>query len=205
MRRFVVVGRTARADPGFLLDDVAGTSGRLDVLLRCVRAALLVSHGLRRDTVVDLVLQGTREGEAPAHKAVRVVGEHARFIRPDERSLAILMKKILTWGPNDATSSAFAHVKQGVYFAHAGLDEVLDATPAEALYFLEEGATDVRDVALAKDAIFVVGDHLGLDDDARKILAARGAVPLGLGPTSLHADDAIAVLTNELDRQDAAR
>ena len=57
-RRFVVIGQSATASPDFSLVDIAGTSGRLDVLLRCLRAALLVSHGLRRDTVVYLVLLG---------------------------------------------------------------------------------------------------------------------------------------------------
>ena len=32
MRRFVVIGRTASASPDFSLVDLAGTSGRLDVL-----------------------------------------------------------------------------------------------------------------------------------------------------------------------------
>src|SRR5260370_886010 len=60
VRRFVVIGQQASASNDFSLDDLPGSSGRLDVLLRCVRAALLVSHGLRRDVVVYLVLLGGR-------------------------------------------------------------------------------------------------------------------------------------------------
>ena len=41
-RRFVVIGQQASASPDFSLLDLPGTSGRLDVLLRCLRAALLV-------------------------------------------------------------------------------------------------------------------------------------------------------------------
>ena len=40
------------------------TSGRLDILLRCLRASLLVSHGLREDTIIYLVLMGGPQAHA---------------------------------------------------------------------------------------------------------------------------------------------
>src|SRR5580700_751427 len=93
-RRIVVIGQQARGSADFLLNDLAGTSGRLDVLVRCVRAAMLVSHGLRRDTVVYLVLLG----EPSAPKTLRFDGAAARFIRPEERALASLAQKMLGAG-----------------------------------------------------------------------------------------------------------
>src|SRR5271166_6138726 len=90
MRYFVVIGQNATASDDFLLDDLPGTSGRLDVLLRCVRAATLFSHGLRRDVVVYLVLGG-----GPRAPRVLRFDSKARFLRPDERSLGILAKKML--------------------------------------------------------------------------------------------------------------
>jgi len=90
-RRFVIVGQKATASPEFSLLDLPGTSGRLDVLLRCLRSALLVSHGLRRDTIVYLVLQGGPE----APRVLRIDGSAIRFVRPDERALALLVQKAL--------------------------------------------------------------------------------------------------------------
>jgi tRNA pseudouridine-54 N-methylase len=46
----------------------------------------------------------------------------------------------------------------------------------------------------------VVGDHLGFEAATRDRLGALGASPLSVGPESLHSEDAIAVLHNELDR-----
>src|SRR4051812_13724602 len=89
--RFVVVGHRAASTPDFLLNDIPGTSGRLDVLLRCLRARLLVSHGLRRDTEVYLVLLGG----AAAPRTLRFTGRAARYLRPDERSLATTVRKAL--------------------------------------------------------------------------------------------------------------
>jgi len=113
IRRFVLVGRIASASGDFLLDDVPGTSGRLDVLLRAIRAALLSSHGIRHDTVLDLVLlQGPR--------VVRIEGATVHFLRPDERSLAVLLKKVLTSGVDDAPG--FSRFRRGISLARGGLE-----------------------------------------------------------------------------------
>ena len=83
-RSFVVVGQKATAGGDFLIDDLPGTSGRIDVLVRCLRATLLSSHGLRRDCIAYLVLLGGPR----APRVLRVDGATAQFIRPDERALA---------------------------------------------------------------------------------------------------------------------
>jgi tRNA (pseudouridine54-N1)-methyltransferase len=196
MRRWVVIGRRASASPEFSLIDIAGTSGRLDVLLRCLRAALLVSHGLRRDTVVYLVLLG---GDS-APRAMRVDGAAVRFVRPDERALATMVKKALA---TPREGSGFVDVRPGIAIADGGLEVVLADLAPGAAYVLEEGATDVREARLdPASAIVFVGDHLGLDDEARAAIAAFGAAPIGVGPVSLHADDAITIACNELDRRE---
>jgi len=192
---FVIVGAKASASPDFRLDDLPGTSGRLDVLLRCVRAALLVSHGVRREVVVYLVLLGGPD----APRALRVTGAEARFLRPDERSLATLVKKSLA-APR--TGAGFVTVRPGVAVADGGLDVVLDDLGDASLWLLDEGGDDLRDVALGGGAAaFVLGDHTGLDAAARASLDARGARRVRVGPVSVHADDVVAIVTNELDRR----
>ena len=53
-RNFVVLGHRAHTAPDWKLDDLCGGGGRLDVLVRCVTAAMWVSHGLRRDTLLSV-------------------------------------------------------------------------------------------------------------------------------------------------------
>jgi tRNA (pseudouridine54-N1)-methyltransferase len=205
-RRFVIVGQKATASPDFSLIDIAGTSGRLDILLRCLRSALLVSHGLRRDTVVYLVLLG-----GPlAPRVLRVDGRHVRFIRPEERMLAILVQKALARSAPDAEPGVFVEIRPGLAVARGGVDAVLadlgsgGHTPG-ATYVLEEDARDLRDGPLASDDVVVfVGDHHGFDEPTRARLAAAGAVAIGVGPISVHADDAITIVCNEMDRRQAA-
>ncbi len=202
-RRFVVIGQQATASPDFSLLDIAGTSGRIDVLLRCLRAALLVSHGLRRDTIVYLVLLG-----GPlAPRVLRVDGRLVRFVRPDERQLAILVQKALLRLPDDNAKDAFFEVRAGLAVASGGLDCVLADLGAATIarYVLEENARDVRDGALpAEDVVVFVGDHHGFDAATRARLESLGATAIGIGPVSLHADDAITILQNEMDRRQSA-
>jgi tRNA (pseudouridine54-N1)-methyltransferase len=199
MRSFVVIGQTATASADFRLDDLPGSSGRLDVLLRCVRAALLVSHGLRPDVRVYLVLLG---GPA-APRVVRVDGNSARFLRPDERSLALLVQKTLAAAPAEL-GSAFVELRPGIALAQGGLDCALADVRGAALHVLDEQAPDVRSVELgSSDAAYVLGDHQGFAAGDRTKLAELAATSVSLGPLSLHSDDAIAILSNELDRRAA--
>lgn len=195
MKRFVVIGRRATASPDFLLVDVPGTAGRLDVLLRCLRAALLVSHGLRRDVVVYLVLLGGPR----APRCLRVEGAAARFLRPDERSLATLVQKALA---APAEGRAFVAVRPGIAVADGGLDAVIEDLGEGALYLLDEGGEDLREAVLdARDGVFIVGDHLGFDEATRARVDALHPVALRVGPVSVHADDVVALVSNELDRR----
>src|SRR5688572_11304785 len=134
MRRFVVVGQRASASPDFHLADIPSTSGRLDVLIRCLRAALLVSHGVRRDTVVYLALLGAKDRP----RVIRFDGPAARYMRPDERSLATVVKKALAI-ECEAAAGAFVEVRNGIAVAAGGLECVWDALTSSALYLLEEG------------------------------------------------------------------
>ncbi len=154
-----MVGQTASASGDFSTEDLPSSGGRIDVLLRCVRAALLVSHGVRRDVVVYLVLGGGPR----APRVLRIVGRDVQFLRPDERSLALLVKKVLSREtPSEGTS--FVAVKPGVSVAEGTLDCVLADAPQATLYCLAEEGADVRDETLdAADSLFILGDHLGFD------------------------------------------
>src|SRR5690348_362236 len=143
VRRFVVLGQTASASGDFSTEDLPSSSGRIDILLRSVRAALLVSHGVRRNVIVYLVLRGG----AQAPRVVRIVGRDAEFLRPDERSLALLVKKTLLHEAAHA-SSTFSEPKRGVSVAQGDLECVLADAPGAAPYRLDEDGVDLRDEPL---------------------------------------------------------
>jgi tRNA (pseudouridine54-N1)-methyltransferase len=194
-----VVGRTASASGDFSTEDLPSSGGRIDILLRSVRAALLVSHGVRRNVLVYLVLRGSDRGP----RVLRISGRDAQFLRPDERSLAHLVKKALSvpTTPGDG----FVEVRPGVSVVEGDVEAVLADAPDAAPYHLAEEGADIRHEPLdAPDALFFLGDHLGLDDATRARLEALRCRVVAVGPVSLHTDDVVTLVTNELDRRDAS-
>jgi tRNA (pseudouridine54-N1)-methyltransferase len=168
----------------------------LDVLLRAVRAALLVSHGLRRTVQVYLLLRGGG-GEA---RLLRINGTTAKFLRPDERSLATLVKKTLS--AVETASASFVEVRPGLELRQGDLSELLDELGDAPCFVLHEGGADIRAQSFASDdAWFFIGDHVGFDVVSLALLERRGCQRLSVGPLSLHSDDVVTLVSNELDRR----
>lgn len=196
MRRFIVIGHKAASAATFSKNDLGGSGGRLDILVRCVPAGLLVSHGLRDAAeVVTLHLGGP---EAP--KATRWSSSTVRSLYPDERSTSSLMERALKTG---TTGPVWQESTPGVSVAVLSFAELLDdvASPAGSLFVLEEDGEDITEVDVPADATFVLGDHLGFTEDERAELAKRGARRVSVGPVSLQADQCVVVLHNHLDRR----
>ena len=87
MRQFVVCGHDAPTTPEFPLDDLPSAAGRLDVLCRCVNSALFLSHGIRDEARVHLVLRD--------ELTVSFDGGSVRRLNPDERSTAATIRNAL--------------------------------------------------------------------------------------------------------------
>jgi tRNA (pseudouridine54-N1)-methyltransferase len=67
---------------------------------------------------------------------------------------------------------------------------------------LDEAAPDLRTQAITgDDAWFFIGDHLGFDVVSLALLERHGCQRISVGPVSLHSDDVVALVSNELDRR----
>jgi len=193
MRYFVVVGHKATTSPNFSLEDIPGTSGRLDILCRSVTAAFVISHGIRKDVCVYLVLLG---GDVP--KTIRLCGETLRHLNPDERTTAALLKKALAV----PATLEWAMSTSGIFVRTGGLAQVLEDLKSARLIYLREDGTNICGLGsgdLAGDAAFILGDHTGMTPEEEAIISGAGAEVVSLGPTSLHADHCIVLINWFLD------
>ncbi len=193
MRTFVVVGHKATISPNFSLEDIPGTSGRLDILCRCVNAAFVLSHGIRKDVTVYLVLLG---GNPP--KTICLKGEMLRHLNPDERTTAALLKKALAL----AARPEWAASTSGIFVRTGGLAEVIgDLMAMKLIYMKEDGAEigGIDDSSPPGDAAFILGDHQGMTSDEEAMLEQAGAMVVSVGSTSLHADHCIVIINWMLD------
>lgn len=193
MRNFIVVGHKATTTPNFSLEDIPGTSGRLDILCRAVTAAFVISHGIRKDVCVYLILLG---GEIP--KTIRLMGETLRHLNPDERTTAALLKKALAL----PAAAQWAMSTSGIFVRTGGLAPLLaDLKDAKLIYLREDGA-DIRGLevsGLSGETAFILGDHTGMTPEEEAQLEQSGAKVVSLGPTSLHADHCVVLLNWLLD------
>lgn len=189
MREFIVVAHEAPTEPDFPLDDLAGGAGRLDVLCRCVAAALLSSHGIRRDARIALVIRDTL--------TVRLDGSTVRSLAPDERAVAGLIRRALE-ATERAVGAQAVEVSPGVTVNRLGLAAALADAPGPVVH-LDETGEPVTVLDPVESVTFVLADHRSFTDDEVALLADRADRRLRLGPTRLHADQAITVAHHFLD------
>jgi tRNA (pseudouridine54-N1)-methyltransferase len=188
MKNFIVVGHVAKTTPDFSLEDIPGTSGRIDILCRCVTAAFVLSHGIRRDVGVYLVLLG-----AEPSKIIYLQGTELKHLNPDERTTAALIKKALAVEATQEWSKS----TPGIFVRTGGFAELVES--GVELIYLRENGSDLRGVALPDEPVFVLGDHQGMTEDEEALLEKAGARVVSVGPVSLHADHCIVLINNELD------
>jgi len=187
MTSFAIVGHLARTDGSFSLNDLPGSGGRMDVLCRCVNASLFLSHDLRRDVDVYLVLLGAPSGP----KTVKFSGAAVRSLSPDERSAGALIKKVI----DVPCGSEFREGADGVSIRKGGLERLISE---HRFAVLDERGTDVRTLDTLPDA-FLLSDHLNFTPGEEELI--RDCPRISVGPKCLHADHTITVLHNELDRR----
>ena len=193
MKDFIIIGHKAVTGT-FSLNDLPGAAGRMDILCRCVNAALFLSHDLRRDVRVFLVLKG----EPSPPKLIRFDGSAVRYLSPDERSAASLIQKALEKNVQDFWTES----TPGVSIRKGDLDVLLNSLDKKITYLREDGE-DIRKKKFdeAFDPLFVLGDHMGLTQDEERMVLGNDPGIISVGPLSLHADHCIVLLHNEMDRK----
>jgi tRNA (pseudouridine54-N1)-methyltransferase len=191
MRTFIVLGHRATTNPDFSLEDIPGTSGRLDILCRCINAAFVLSHGIRRDVQVFLILGG---GEP--QKTVWLKGQELRHLNPDERTTAALLKKALAI----VAGSEWARSTPGISVRTGGLKELFADLHGSRLFYLREDGADIRQLGSEiSEGSFLLGDHLGMLPEEELMAEEAGADLVSVGPVSLHADHCIVLLNWLMD------
>ena len=191
MTIFAIIGHLAATTGGFNLNDMPGGAGRMDVLCRSVNTALFLSHDLRRDVTVYLVLLGGTD----APKTIMFSGEKVRSLNPDERSAGALIKKAL----EIPVGEEFRESTRGVYVRRGGLSRLLGE---HTFAVLDEGGEDIRMETSFPEA-FLLSDHM--DFTPEELDLTCDCPRYCVGPKILHADHTITVLLNILDRRCAGQ
>lgn len=158
----------------------------MDVLCRAIGAAFFLSHDLRRDVEVTLLLQNEIR--------IRLDGSRLKRLNPDERSTAGLLRRALSQLEDEERESS-----PGIRVSRATLDESLDHLRLQGVQplLLDEGGAPFRAASLPSDPAFILSDHQPFTDEDRDRLASLPA--FSLGSRSLHTSQCITIVHHLLD------
>ena len=138
----------------------------MDVLLRCINSAFFLSHDLRKDVEVVLVLQGP---PGPARGRYDWSASELRYLNPDERSTGALIRNALM---RDAQTPR-RRSTPGIYVSTRTYQDVLGLLgEGTEIVYLKEDGTDIRETELPENVTFVLSDHMDLTPDEEGLLAA---------------------------------
>ena len=221
MRNFIIVGHRAVTDSNFSLNDLPGSGGRMDILARCINAAFHLSHNIRHEVEVAILLLGP---EKPP-KTIRFIGSELKYLNPDERSTGALIRNALI---KQSTSNSESNIDRslkkvttpqsdgfpglelrsspGVYISNIGLSELIEYYSAKSsIIYLKETESDIHHsgtdiIEDDNELTFILSDHMDFTADEEKLIREHSKLEFSIGPEILHTDHCIILVHNFLDK-----
>ncbi len=201
MRRFLLLAHRVPVRGGFTLNDLAGGGGRMDEVARAVSTAFTLSNDLRRDTEMTVLFSAE---PPPAARKVHLVGARLRYLNPDERSTAALLKNALVRAadfPREFESSPGLRVGPA-----DPLDELRAFLRGPGTVWLTESGRPVAEWAPpGSDVAAVLSDPDDPTPAEAELLGASGVPRYSVGPRSLRTSQVVDLFHAEVDRREAAR
>ena len=168
----------------------------MDAVAGVVTSAFLLSNGIRRDTELDLVLM------TDPKRVVKITldGRKLKYLNPDERSTAALIKNSLVkfW----ARPTSEAETGPGVTVGLVDPSEELRrfASIPGAIWLTETGEPFAAPHGDGVAALILSDPYDPLENE-RAILESLPVRRMSLGPLSLHSSHCIVLVHNMLDRE----
>jgi len=184
LREFILLSRSGRTDANW---SSLHEAGRLDIVHECIVSALFLSHGLRKDAVFHVVLNGPPN--PPRH--VTIDGQRLHDVRTDQQTWTTILRKILS----GKTHPGIATDRTGFETLVKGKSESCQ------ILVLEEDGIPLPQVEFTGDPLFILGDHVGLPQIAEKF-ALRYGEKVSLGKTPYLAAHCITILNHHLDNRE---
>ena len=178
MRQFIVIFQNPLPDK-INLKDLPG-SGRLDMVGRIVNSAFWLSHDIRRNVKLHLIWPNIY---------IRFEGNRMRKVSPDERNIAIFIKKA-----KENLRNYEYEFHPGIFVGKKTLKEVLDSLN-DKIYLLTEDGKEIK----FSEGAFILGDHKGFKNEDLKIIEKYNPTKISLGRKSYLTSHCIVIVNYLLD------
>ncbi|WXG42457.1 MAG: 16S rRNA (uracil(1498)-N(3))-methyltransferase [Candidatus Freyarchaeum deiterrae] len=192
---FILKASIAHTDNRFTIKDLPGTSGRMDLVCRCILSALLLSNTHRVDTVFYAVL----EGPPRPTLVIEVNGGKIEELPRDELQVGLVLKDML-----DPKKELFP---PGFRLISKGFRELVEEQAIiSKIYYLHQSGADFNKTfsefqnVEKPQLVFILGDHIGFSQNDIEYLKEKGIKPLSLGPKEYLGSHCIFLVHEKLDR-----
>ncbi len=187
-RWFAIIGHRAPSTGELSINDLAGSGGRTDVLVRAVNAALFVSHGIRRDSRIMLHLLGG----SGSPRRVLFDGSSIRGLRPDERSIAGQIKSVIRLPVPPL--GRFEQVSQGISHSGGDLAQTISEWESRGItpLVLDSDGESHSTIAELGSVGFILSDDWPLTES--DLAPLEGASRVSLGSKWLQGHSCISIL-----------
>ena len=195
MRSFIYYSKTAPTSGNFGSDIYK--AGRLDIAIHSVIAAFFLSHEFRSGVKLHLIFDG--QPDPTKHLTLQPVtegqtGEDKIYL--NKKDIGSIIKKMLYKYKPGIKNEVFP----GYWIEKQSLLQVLKEISKEnQIYVLDPKGEDIRNIKIAKNPVFLLGDHQGLPS-LKKELKKLKTIPVSIGKRTYFASQTISIINNELDR-----
>ncbi len=173
----------------------------MDEVARVVSTAFTLSNDLRRDTTVTVLFCAE---PPPKARRIDLNGERLRYLNPDERSTAALLKNALV---RSVSFPSPLEVSPGLVVAPVDPIAALTqfARAPDALWLTEDGEPLEGWESPTGAFSAILSDPTDPTPEEAEALRGAGVPRLRLGPRSLRSSQCVDVLHNVFDRRESAR
>ena len=197
MRTFVLRARAAPTDSRALLDSV-GKAAHAEILAHTLMNAIFVAQSHRRDVVVYLVLESTRDYSRTIRFDSNAMGTIGGF---DERTLLGRIAGALDASAGMGKDELRA-VEPGIDVRTTSFERLVkELAEDHQLYIMDRKGTPIGEQAFGPNPCFLLTDHIPMPKKAIPGLERMGAKKTSLGPTMLFASQCVVLIHHALDQR----
>ncbi|MBS3071957.1 hypothetical protein J4408_03125 [Candidatus Pacearchaeota archaeon] len=202
MREFVYYSKTAPTSGSFIGEDLM-KAGRLDIAIHTIIAAFFLSHSFRNDVKLHLVFEGPPT--PPRHLELKPVTEgetNVDKIYLNKKNISDIIKKMLYKYKEGEKKEIFP----GYFIERKSFLQVIKDLEKEGkeIYLLDKDGEDIRSITFSDNPVFVLGDHQGIPNLKKEFKRIKHKL-VSIGKKTYFASQTVAIVNNEVDRQEESQ
>ena len=190
MREFVYYSQSA-VTSGKAIGDNLMKAGRMDIVCNVIISGFFISNSMRDDVRLHLIFDGPPN--APRH----LIFESNPQMPISKKDVGGMIKRMLYKCDENKINEVFP----GCFIEKKSFEGVVKELDADGknVFLLDKKGSDVREMKMQGNEVFVLGDQDGFPSNKKKFLKQIDKISVGL--ETYFASQTFSLLHNEIDRQ----